>query len=239
MSNQQNTYDTKLAVIDNYLLKSGWKRVGDYWKPPAQIARIAHKYVHDRRKGKFARHHAIMIQVHLDEASTSITDTRSKPFGDVPGKDEARFAGERVLVKPRMKRVGLIEEGYTGVVERIRERGKLIEVRREKDGSLFRVWGERIERMHEKPLVLCAGLHEECQQVCRALTINYTAYPFKKIAEVKISGGEPNATLLSWKVLASGTFDILDELYLTAFSEGIRDQARRGQATRTNERKKQ
>jgi hypothetical protein len=236
MSNQQNTCDTKLVAIDNYLLKSGWKRVGDYWKPPAQIARILHQYVRDWRKGKLARCHAIMIQVHLDEASTSTTDARSKPFGDVPGKDETRFAGEHVLVKPRMKRVGLIEEGYTGVVERIRERGKLIEVRREKDGSLFRVWGERIERLHEKPVVLCVGVREECQQVCRALTANDIAYPFKKIAEIKTSGVEDN--LLGWTVLASGTFDILDELYLTAFSEGVRDQARRGQFIGASERKK-
>jgi hypothetical protein len=39
VNNEQTVYDLKLEAIDNYLLVSGWTKVGpNNWKPPAQIA---------------------------------------------------------------------------------------------------------------------------------------------------------------------------------------------------------
>jgi hypothetical protein len=80
-------YDVKLEAIDNYLLVSGWTRVGIHWKPPAQIALALRHEAPNWQTAVWRRQHAIMIQVMRDEAAAKEAQAQeNKPLGN--GKDE-------------------------------------------------------------------------------------------------------------------------------------------------------
>jgi hypothetical protein len=79
VNNEQTVYDLKLEAIDNYLLVSGWTKVGpNKWRPPAQIALALRHHAPAWKTGTWSRANAVMIQVQADEAAIKETQARAK-----------------------------------------------------------------------------------------------------------------------------------------------------------------